>query len=190
MVQRRRRGQQRWMPVWLRRLWSPRIAAPLLTMTIAALIWVPFLLASATDVSQDPERMAMGGLQGIIGLVIILLGLLFVGCLLFIRRARTLRYTLGWFRLFTMVFAIVTAGLGLFASLYWAQSIHDALSFSEPLTKLDATYFTLTTFTTTGYGDIAAKSQAARALVVGQMCFGFVVLSIVIALALSRLNSE
>jgi hypothetical protein len=97
---------------------------------------------------------------------------------------------LGWFRLFTMVFAVVTAGLGLFASSYWAQSIHDPLSFSEPLTKLDATYFTLTTFTTTGYGDIAAKSQAARALVVGQMCFGFIVLSIVIALAVSRLSTE
>jgi len=42
-------------------------------------------------------------------------------------------------------------------------------SFSQPLTRVDALYFAMTVFTTVGFGDIAARSQVARVVVIVQM---------------------
>ena len=44
----------------------------------------------------------------------------------------------------------------------------------------------MTTFTTTGFGDIQAKSQLARGLVTIQMALGSVVILYVIATVVSR----
>ena len=41
-------------------------------------------------------------------------------------------------------------------------------NFSEPLTRTDALYFTVTVFSTVGFGDITAKTEAARLVVTGQ----------------------
>ncbi|MEU9480146.1 ion channel [Streptomyces sp. NPDC048191] len=59
--------------------------------------------------------------------------------------------------------------LVLFASGYYLLERAAPGSFSEPLTKTDALYFTLTTFTTVGFGDITAVSQTGRVLVMCQM---------------------
>ncbi len=48
-------------------------------------------------------------------------------------------------------------------------------------TRIDALYFTLTTMTTTGYGDIYAAGQFARALVSAMFFFDVVFLSLVAA---------
>jgi hypothetical protein len=58
---------------------------------------------------------------------------------------------------------------------------------ADRLGRLDAAYFTMTTFTTTGYGDWHPASQAARALVLAQMATGFVIVSVLLVLALSSL---
>lgn len=42
-------------------------------------------------------------------------------------------------------------------------------SFNQPLTRLDALYFTMTVFSTVGFGDIAADTQLARGVVTGQI---------------------
>jgi voltage-gated potassium channel len=44
-----------------------------------------------------------------------------------------------------------------------------AASFTEPLTRTDALYFTVTVFSTVGFGDITAKSEAARIVLIVQM---------------------
>lgn len=59
--------------------------------------------------------------------------------------------------------------LCLFAMLYVSISLTDHLSFSEPLDRTDALYFTTSTFATVGFGDIAPVSQLARSLVAVQM---------------------
>jgi hypothetical protein len=41
--------------------------------------------------------------------------------------------------------------------------------FSEPLTRVASLYFTMTVFTTVGFGDIAARAQTARIVVIVQM---------------------
>jgi voltage-gated potassium channel len=53
-----------------------------------------------------------------------------------------------------------------------------ASNFGEKLTHTDALYFTVTVFTTVGFGDITAKSEGARLLVTGQMATGLIILGI------------
>ena len=57
----------------------------------------------------------------------------------------------------------------LFASTYFVLERNSAASFTEPLTRTDALYFTVTVFTTVGFGDITAKSETARILLIIQM---------------------
>jgi len=66
----------------------------------------------------------------------------------------------------------------LFAATYFVMGSISAGSFSEPMRRTDALYFTVTVFATVGFGDITAKSEAARALVTGQMVAGIVVVGI------------
>jgi Ion channel len=41
-------------------------------------------------------------------------------------------------------------------------------NFGEPLTRTGALYFTVTVFSTVGFGDITGKTEAARLVVTGQ----------------------
>ncbi len=56
-----------------------------------------------------------------------------------------------------------------FSTLYYLMDVHTHGSFSQGLTRTDALYFTVTTFSTTGYGDITPTSAAARVAVMIQM---------------------
>jgi voltage-gated potassium channel len=56
-----------------------------------------------------------------------------------------------------------------FASTYYVMERASAASFTQPLTKTDALYFTVTVFSTVGFGDISPKSEAARVVLIVQM---------------------
>jgi len=56
-----------------------------------------------------------------------------------------------------------------FASTYTIMSVADSTTFSEPLEHTSALYFSLTTSTTIGYGDISPKSDGARIAVMIHM---------------------
>jgi voltage-gated potassium channel len=64
---------------------------------------------------------------------------------------------------------IVPLYLLVFASTYYVMERASAASFTESMTKTDALYFTVTVFSTVGFGDIAAKSEAARVVLIVQM---------------------
>ncbi|MGX4693581.1 potassium channel family protein [Streptomyces sp. JNUCC 63] len=66
----------------------------------------------------------------------------------------------------------------LFATAYYLLERTAPRSFSEPLTRTDSLYFTLTTFTTVGYGDITARSQTARVLTMFQMAGGLLLVGV------------
>ena len=68
----------------------------------------------------------------------------------------------------------------LFASTYVVMDRLTASNFSEPLTRTDALYFTVTVFSTVGFGDITAKTETARLVVTGQMIADLVILGIAI----------
>lgn len=68
----------------------------------------------------------------------------------------------------------------LFASTYLVMEHISAKSFSQPLTHIDALYFTVTVFATVGFGDITPTTEAARLVVTVQMIADLAILGIAI----------
>jgi len=66
----------------------------------------------------------------------------------------------------------------LFASTYVVMATVAASNFSQPLTRTNALYFTITVFATVGFGDITAKTEAARLVVSGQMIIDLIILGL------------
>ena len=66
-----------------------------------------------------------------------------------------------------------------FATIYFVMSQTDPASWSEPLTRLDAAYFTITVFATVGFGDVTPVSQAARAVTTVQMLAGLTLVGVI-----------
>ena len=68
--------------------------------------------------------------------------------------------------------------LVLFAGTYFVMGGISEANFSEPLTRTDALYFTVTVFATVGFGDIVATTEGARVVVMGQMVAGIVIIGL------------
>lgn len=66
----------------------------------------------------------------------------------------------------------------LFASTYYILAGSDSGSFSEPLSRSDALYFTMTIFASVGFGDITAQTEVTRLLVTGQMLLDLVLVGL------------
>lgn len=75
-----------------------------------------------------------------------------------------------------------------FALLYRMISVHTPAEFSRPLSPIVSLYYSVTTFTTTGYGDIVPRMDLAQMIASAEMLSGFVssalVLAIVVAVVL------
>lgn len=67
----------------------------------------------------------------------------------------------------------------LFAATYVVIATNLRGSFTEPLTRTDSLYFTITVFTTVGFGDIAPVSQPARIVTTIQMLVGLALVGLV-----------
>ena len=72
-------------------------------------------------------------------------------------------------RAFETLGLIVPFYLLLFASTYFVMERASAANFTQQLTRTDALYFSVTVFTTVGFGDITAKSETARVVLIVQM---------------------
>jgi presenilin-like A22 family membrane protease len=68
----------------------------------------------------------------------------------------------------------------LYAIAYYLIERATPASFGQSLSRTDALYFTVTTFTTVGYGDIAAKTQGARIMVTFQMLIDLIILGVAV----------
>jgi voltage-gated potassium channel len=61
-------------------------------------------------------------------------------------------------------------------------------SFTEPLSRTDALYFTVTVFSTVGFGDIAPRSELARIVVMTQMLAGLLAVGLVARIVLGAVQ--
>ena len=68
----------------------------------------------------------------------------------------------------------VSTLLVVFAATYSVISNSRPDSFTEPLSRTDALYFTLTVFATVGFGDIAPRTDVARIVTMVQMITGLI----------------
>lgn len=68
----------------------------------------------------------------------------------------------------------------LFAGTYVVMAKLSEGSFGVPLTHTDGLYFAVTVFATVGFGDLTAKSEAARLVVTGQMIADLVILGLAV----------
>jgi hypothetical protein len=75
-----------------------------------------------------------------------------------------------------------------FATAYFLMAHANAASFGSPMTRTDSMYFSTTVFTTVGFGDITAKSQAARVVVTMQMFLDLVILGLVARLIVNAVK--
>jgi len=76
----------------------------------------------------------------------------------------------------------------LFAGAYVVMSTISASNFGQRLTHTDALYFTVTVFSTVGFGDIAAKTEAARIVVTSQMIADLLIIGLGIRLILGAVT--
>jgi voltage-gated potassium channel len=76
----------------------------------------------------------------------------------------------------------------LFASTYYVMARLSPGSFGGHLSRTDAMYFTVTVFTTVGFGDITAKTETARLVVTGQMIADLLVLGLGIRIILGAVS--
>lgn len=67
----------------------------------------------------------------------------------------------------------------LFSTVYYLVDRSAPHSFTEPLSRTDALYFTVTVFATVGFGDIAPVTTATRLLATVQMVGDLVVIGVV-----------
>lgn len=75
-----------------------------------------------------------------------------------------------------------------FANLYYLLAHNLPDSFTEPLTRTDALYFTVTVFATVGFGDIAPVTQTARVLVTVQMVGNLLVLGVALRIIVTAVQ--
>jgi hypothetical protein len=76
----------------------------------------------------------------------------------------------------------------LFAATYYELGHESPSDFSQHMTRTDSLYFTTTTFTTVGYGDITAKSEGARIIVIGQELSDLIILGVGVRVVLGAVR--
>ncbi|KAE8762080.1 two pore domain potassium channel family protein, partial [Georgenia thermotolerans] len=135
----------------------------------------PVLIASALLVVYFAVPVGTASAPAV---VLLVLGLLALGGLLIWQVRAVTVSPYPRLRALEVVATVVPFFLTLFSGIYSAMSQSDPAAFSEPLGRLDALYFAITTFATVGFGDIVARTEGARLVVTLQMVGGLVLVGL------------
>ena len=144
----------------------------LLLFSLGRIMLAIVLVLAAYAVIPDSPNSALGNWLVIIGGLCIFVAVLWWQVTAVTRAPRPV------LRAIEAMGICVTLFLTLFASQYLAESLTGGSSFSEPLSKFTALYYTVTVFSTVGFGDITPVSNLARALTMCQMFGNLIVLGI------------
>jgi hypothetical protein len=83
---------------------------------------------------------------------------------------------------------VIPAFVLIFAAGYYLASQGNPAAFSEPLSRNDALYFTITVFATVGFGDISPVAEGLRLVVAVQMLADLLVLGLVLQAVLNAVR--
>jgi hypothetical protein len=86
-------------------------------------------------------------------------------------------FTIGY----AVVVSLAVLVLG-FSTTYYSLEHHDPAQFESLETKLDAVYFSVTTLSTVGFGDVHATGQLGRGIVVAQVAADFLFVVVVVGI--------
>ena len=156
--------------------WSVVVASVRALLTAAVLVALYYLLPLDNSGSDASVIVKLAARR-----------LLFVGLMLWQLRAIAQSKNPG-LRALEGLFLAVPLFLLLFASAYYLMSRADASDFTAPLSRTDALYFTVTIFSTVGFGDISAKAEAARLVVTAQMFLDLIILGLGVRIILSAVQ--
>jgi voltage-gated potassium channel len=148
-----------------RRWWVLAVAGLRAVVTASVLVALYYLL----PLHGRAEASTVAGLA--IGILV------FIGLMVWYIRA-ILQSDHPGLRALEGLFIAVPVFILLFATAYYLMSRGDPASFTAPLTRTDALYFTVTIFATVGFGDISARAQSARLVVTAQMVLDLVILGL------------
>lgn len=135
--------------------------------TTATLVLVYFVL----PLSTRPDAVT---------LVLLVAGLVALGVLIVWQTRAIVRARHPGLRAVETLAVVIPAFLLLFAAGYFLASQAQPESFSEPLDRVDALYFTITVFATVGFGDISPVAAGTRMVVAVQMLADLVILGFVL----------
>ncbi len=76
-----------------------------------------------------------------------------------------------------------------FSALYLSLSSTSPATFSEKLDHSSALYFTITVFSTVGFGDIVPRTDTARIIVSAQMLLDLVIIGVVVRVLINAAKS-
>ncbi len=85
---------------------------------------------------------------------------------------------------------VIALFLVLFSSIYLALSHGNKFTFTQDLDHAKALYFTITIFSTVGFGDITPRTDAARLIVSAQMLLDLAIIGVVVRLLFNAAKSR
>ena len=85
---------------------------------------------------------------------------------------------------------VVVLFLVAFSAIYLAMSHETASTFTQPLDHVKALYFTITVFSTVGFGDITPRTDGARLVVSAQMLLDLAIIGVVVRLLFNAAKSR
>lgn len=114
-----------------------------------------------------------------VGLLLLLVGgLILIGLVLAWQIRAIVNAPFPRLRGFQTLISGIPLLLVVFAAVFYLTAQDQPDSFAEPMDKIGAMYFTVTVFSTVGFGDITARTDLARTLVTIQMLFNLVVIGL------------
>jgi hypothetical protein len=153
---------------------TPRDRRPLVVATLVrtfitiASLFVVYLLVPLEPITNSDTAIRLV-------VVLVLLAVGFAGQVHAIRSA-----TYPDLRASEAVITGIVAFVILFALLYLSIGLSSPSSFSQPLNRVSAIYFTVTILSTVGFGDITATSDGARLIVTLQMLLDLALIAIIV----------
>jgi len=120
--------------------------------------------------------------------LILVAGLLVVTTLLIWQLRSVVRSPYPRVRTITALATALPLFLLVFATTYYVSGSSVTGAFSEPLSRLDALYYTVTVFSTVGFGDIVPVSELARVLTMAQMIADVVLVGFVVRVMVAAMR--